>query len=401
VAVERRCRHLAAVAALGVCLGPAVCAAEPPRGPLAERLAISAQPRDLAANPQLLARLRGSAHGYYRFINVPFSQAVCERFQDVASDLPAVNLHGDAHLEQYAVTSLGRGLTDFDDSSTGPFVIDLMRFGVSLRLAAQAHGWDRDGTILEAFLRGYRAALKDPGYLPVEPALVPRLRAQFAGDHARRLREADPLMLAPAETSALLGQVGHEYVDGLLSEHPEIPRSFFAIKKSGVLRMGIGSALDRKYLVRVEGPTASDDDDVLIEAKEVKDISMIGCVNAPPGAGRILAGHSRIANQPFAFAGFLRIDETTFWLHAWPDDYVEVTVGALLSPRELTEVAEDAGAQMGRGAPRSIPDVAEGALRAAVDAALDRHEGRIRKEIQSFSEAVTEAWERFRQMPLP
>ena len=30
---------------------------------------------------------------------------------------------------------------------------------------------------------------------------------------------------------------------------------------------------------------------------------MIGCVSAPPGADRVLAGHSRMSNQPFLFAG--------------------------------------------------------------------------------------------------
>jgi Uncharacterized protein conserved in bacteria (DUF2252) len=401
--VLREPRRLATVAALGASLLLAILfAAEPHRPSLADALAAHVSPRELADNPQLLARLRGSAHGYFRFINVPFSQAVCERFADLTPDAPVVNLHGDAHVEQYAVTSLGRGLTDFDDSSTGPYVIDLMRFGVSLHLAARERGWRRDeGTILDAFLRGYRSALSRPGEPPPEPAVAARLRARFTGDHARRLREGDLLMGAPRETSDLLRQAGREYADGILADHPDLPRSFFEIKKSGTLRMGIGSALDRKYLVRVEGPTASDDDDVLIEAKEVKDISMIACVRAPAGADRVLAGHSRIANQPFAFAGFLRVEGRTFWLHAWPDDYVEVAVADLRSVRELSEVAEDAGAQMGRGAPRSLPGVEEDSLRSAIARALDRHEGRIRSEVRAFADATTVAWQRFQRAPIP
>lgn len=387
----------------GGALAPGAASARSPRPSLAEALAVTARPSELAANPQLLARLRGSPHGYFRSVNVPFARAVCERFQDVAEDLPAVNLHGDAHVEQYAVTSLGRGLTDFDDSSTGPFVIDLVRFGASLRLAASAHRWGRyDGAILAALFRGYRSALLDPAFLPPEPSIVGRLRATFAGDHARLLEEGDALMTSTGgEMSDRVGEAAHEYAEGLLAAHPELPRTYFAIKRVGILRMGIGSALDRKLLARVEGPTDSDDDDVLLEAKEVKDISMIGCVTAPPGADRILAGHSRMANQPFLFAGFLRFDGATFWLHAWPDDYAEVTVAALRSPRELEELALDAGAQMGRGAPRSLPGVAEGAVREAVVKALARHEGRIRGEIGRFADATVEAWASFRRKPLP
>ncbi len=211
----RGCRGFATMAALGASLLSAASSASGRSRPsLADALSAHPSPRDLAANPQLLARLRGSAHGYFRFINVPFSQAVCERFADLMPTVPVVNLHGDAHVEQYAVTSLGRGLTDFDDSSTGPFVIDIMRFGVSLRLAADARGWrHQDGAILDAFLRGYRAALRDPDHVPPEPAIVARLRARFTGDHALRLREAEPLMAAAAETSALLREAGREYAD--------------------------------------------------------------------------------------------------------------------------------------------------------------------------------------------
>ena len=43
--------------------------------------------------------------------------------------MPTVTLHGDPHLEQYAVTDAGRGLTDFDDASKGPAILDLVRFG--------------------------------------------------------------------------------------------------------------------------------------------------------------------------------------------------------------------------------------------------------------------------------
>ena len=43
---------------------------------------------------------------------------------DTTGGVPLFNLHGDAHLEQYAITDLGRGLTDFDDSSRGPAIVE-------------------------------------------------------------------------------------------------------------------------------------------------------------------------------------------------------------------------------------------------------------------------------------
>ena len=385
------------VVAIALCVVSSSCASTGSSRHLADALAVKTRPQDLAASPQLLARLLGSAHGYFRFVNVPFSQSVCERFQNALPELPAVNLHGDAHVEQYAVTSLGRGLTDFDDSSTGPFVIDLVRFGVSLELASRERGWRRhEAAVLDAFFRGYRAALDDPAFVAPEPALVARLRSTFTGDHSARLHQGEQLMGSDTDPSSLLRLAAAEYVSGLLAAHPELPDHFFEIKRSGVLRIGIGSALDLKFLVRIEGPTKADDDDLLLEAKEVKDISMISCVNAPPGAGRVLAGHSRIANQPFLFAGFLRAEGVTLWVHAWPDDYVEVATRTFESPRELVELALDAGAQLGRGAPRALPDGKKRPLRREILAAFDRHEWQIRKEIGAFTTATVEAWQRFR-----
>jgi phage baseplate assembly protein W len=80
---------------------------------------------------------------------------------------------------------------------------------------------------------------------------------------------------------------------------------------------------------------------------------------------------------------------------------VEVTIAALRSPQELAEIAEDAGAQMGRGAPRSLPGAAEDSVRAAIAKALDQHETRIRREVQAFADATTVAWKRFQGPPHP
>jgi uncharacterized protein (DUF2252 family) len=52
--------------------------------------------------------------------------------------MPTARLHGDAHVEQYAVSATSRGIDDFDDSSTGPAVVDIVRFLGSLELTARA-----------------------------------------------------------------------------------------------------------------------------------------------------------------------------------------------------------------------------------------------------------------------
>lgn len=96
---------------------------------------------DFGGNLALVERIVGTPHGYFRFINRQFAGRVCEMFAEDVARLPPVNLHGDAHLEQYAVTEMGYGLADFDDAAVGPAAIDLVRFGVSLRLAGEELGW--------------------------------------------------------------------------------------------------------------------------------------------------------------------------------------------------------------------------------------------------------------------
>jgi hypothetical protein len=115
--------------------GPAMARPAFPPAPAAivAALRVSPEAPELKARPALVGQLHDTPHNYFRFVNRPFSGAVCGLFDDVRGSLPEVNLHGDAHVEQYAVTSLGRGLTDFDDSGRGPYVVDLVRFGVSRR----------------------------------------------------------------------------------------------------------------------------------------------------------------------------------------------------------------------------------------------------------------------------
>ena len=67
----------------------------------------------------LLDRLRSDPFVYFRFINRPWTARVCEAFGDESRNLPTVRLHGDAHVEQFAVTKDAWGLDDFDDSARG------------------------------------------------------------------------------------------------------------------------------------------------------------------------------------------------------------------------------------------------------------------------------------------
>jgi Uncharacterized protein conserved in bacteria (DUF2252) len=231
---------------------------------------------DFSANPELLERVRSDPHGYFRFINIPFSEHVCELFADRIEEMTSeqrrsyrLNLHGDAHLEQYAVTDLGRGLTDFDDSSAGPPVIDLLRFAASLRLTSRSNDWDAttEEELIQTFLAGYRAALERPTLVADEPSVVEGLRLTFTQDTARYLEWVDSLMqpIPPALEEELRSAM-IRFAKVAVREHPEVSVEYFEPVRMGYLKLGVGSALDNKFLVRMQGPTDDPIADDVLEA---------------------------------------------------------------------------------------------------------------------------------------
>ncbi len=390
---------------LAVAMVSASCASAPPRpaasiGPREPSRLLDVTPHalELQRTPALRARLRSGPHGYFRFVNRPFARLVCARFTDL--DLPAVTLHGDAHLEQYAVTDLGRGLTDFDDSSAGPAMVDLVRFGASLRLAARERGWEGEADRLWAeFWRGYRLGLRDPAAEAPEPQLARRLQAGFDPDRLALLARAEAFIEALAEPRPMLDEATQRETMALLARNSGLPLSFFRVKKAGALRVGIGSAADEKYLFRVDGETTADDDDVLLEFKEVRDLGAITCIRHDPGPTRILVGQSRLAYEPFRYAGAVHAGGLNFWVHAWPLNYAELHIDDLRSLEELREVVYDGGVQLGRGHPKRWSAREAERLRRALAAGLP--EERIRKAAAELAAETVAAWERFRSATWP
>ena len=350
----------------------------------------------LAENPDLRERLIGSPHGYFRFINIPFMNAVCRRIRAEGNALPTVTLHGDAHVEQYAVTELGRGLTDFDDSASGPATLDLARFGVSIRLAARQRGWtNRAEPLFAAFLRGYRKALTDPSAVAPEPAWARRVQGGFDTNTLACLARAEALMETLPAQRELLDETTKAMALEMLTKNSQLPPAFFNLKKAGTLRVGIGSALAAKYLVRVEGRGPEDDDDVILEMKEVQDLHGVSCLRSTPGPSRIMVGQARIAYQPFNLPGVLRYGGRTFWIHAWPLNYTELDIAqGPSSPQELEEVVYDAGVQLGRGHPNASLKSEAANLRRALLKRLS--EDRLQRMVAELADETVAAWERFR-----
>lgn len=382
--------------------------AEP--SPASERpdpfLPVSPSDPRFSQNPALLDRLMATPHGYYRFINRPFAQAVCGLFKDRVRMMPNVNLHGDAHIEQYTVTDAGVGLTDFDDSSFGPAFLDLVRFGGSLYLAAKQQGLEESfPAAFSAFLDGYRRALDDPESSRPNTAFAEAAKAAFKNDRDGFLTWATGLM-APMSAPAAFQNGYERYRDLMQQEHPDLPSSFFEVVRSGRFRLGVGSALDEKYLIRIHGPSEVGSDDLILEYKEVRDLSGIDCIHGTDagGAFRILVSQTRIGDMPHRFLAQVPRERgdppgaRMYWVHEWAANYQEMEVKDLTTPEALTEVALDVGIQLGKGHPRAIASPLDSQLRRAQRQLVDEVEVELREAVLSLSARTVTAWEQFKAL---
>jgi len=392
-------RQTIALGLLGVALVSCSPTEEEPLVESSNPLFVDPTSRDFSGNPELLERIVESPHGYLRFINIQFTEEVCRQFADSLSQYPPFNLHGDAHLEQYAVTDLGRGLTDFDDSSSGPAVVDLVRLGVSLRLAVAAHGWnDRADELFEVFLSGYRAALDDSSTVAPEPAVVARLQDDFEYDRRKYFEWvegiSDPV---PESEQVELVEAMRHYFDNLRAQYPSLDADFLKVERVGYLKLGIGSALDTKYLVQIRGESDAITDDLVLELKQVRDLAGIECVAAGLGSDpyRILVGQS-IAYQPYSMLGYVYFRDASFWAHAWVDNYRELDIDKSIETiEELREVAYDVGVQLGLGHPNQYEEPLALQLRREQIRLLDRDELQVKEASRELAELVEQAWSDF------
>jgi len=356
---------------------------------------------EFVQNPALREKLQGSVYNYFRFTNIPFSKAVCQDFVKILDQMPLVNLHGDAHLEQYAVTDSGRGLTDFDDASIGPPLLDWLRFCVSIRLACQNRQWEsKTDELIQIFLDGYSQTLQDAHYNAPEPALVKHVRSEFKYEPESYFAWIRKLMkpIRTTEQDSLLKAM-KDYFSFQYHQDSSLTPAYFEIIQCGALSMGVGSALDQKYLLQVQGKSTEIADDVILELKEVRSLTEIDCIQKKPALNplRILLAESRIAYKPFIHLGYFQFRDKFFWVHAWGRAYQEVKVTqSFKSDTELAEVVFDVGVQLGKGHVKYIAAPFDDLLRLELLQILKRHQSDIKAASGEYFTKINAAWNQFR-----
>jgi uncharacterized protein DUF2252 len=386
---------------VAVCLAlPAACGS---RELQADRQALAAAP------PELLSKLRADPYNYFRFVNHEWTSRVCEVFARDLATQPTVQLHGDAHLEQYAFTNSAWGLDDFDDSTRGPALVDIIRFMGSIDLTVRRRGWTPEReSLFDRFIAGYRQGLSDPLHQPPRPRILDRLQLQHATPtNLAFLAWAETQMepLSETETKGLASAMV-VFAHTVQQERRDLPDAYFRIVRGGWLHMGIGSANNKKVLIRVDGPSARPEDDVVLEAKAIRALADVRCLEVPRARPtfRVITGNQqlgRLKHDILIEGPEVPIPELTgegpnlgdWWIRSWEPSYREVALDDFGSVEELSAIVYDAGSQLGAGSVHLPGRAVDAALQQQALAALGTLERRVRHEAVTLVEQMLRGWE--------
>jgi hypothetical protein len=363
------------------------------------------------ASPDVLERMRATPHDYFRFINHEWTARVCDVFASDIPHQPTVQLHGDAHIEQYALNNKAWGLDDFDDSTRGPALVDIVRFLGSIDLAVQQRGWSRErDRLADRFFAGYRRGLSAPLDRPPEPDIVRQLMAEKPPMSNDAFLDWADRLISHGDDAPMPGVIAamKEFSKIVRRERPEFPEDYFDVVRSGWLRLGIGSASSRKVLIRVKGPSSDPDDDVVLEAKAVRALDGLNCLEAPqPPTLRIVAGSHQLGRLKYdilAAGPEVAVPEMTlqgehlrnWWIHSWEPSYHEIAIDEFRTVDDLSDIVYDSGMQLGAGSIQRFEGGVDDGIRREALASLDTLEPRLREESDRLVRELLRGWHEFR-----
>lgn len=351
--------------------------------------------RRRGAPEALVARLRADVFAYFRMLAEPYELRVCAAFAELLPSLPVTAVEGDAHLEQFAITSSSYGLDDFDRAGFGPAVVDLVRYAASLHLACAGAKLRCDGdAAVQLLLDTYRGGLVEAPRAR-EPGVTVRLRAQAVPSRSAWLAHLQRALfpLAP-EVDRQTRAVWSAYVKQSTRGDREAAAAK-AIVSLGGIRSGIGSATAQRALLRIAGPTSSADDDLIVELRRGVASKPRSCVwRGPPNESIALLAMSMVRREMPAIHGFV-LGDSPAWLQSWDPSYVELSLEDLTSQPELDELIVDAAGQLAGHTWSWYPEPMRTYQRAAQLEAFDRVRARVAATAKELADETRAAWRRF------
>lgn len=371
------------------------------------------EPHDLeGAVPELIKRVRDDPYNYFRFINRSWIARVCETFDRDLRELPIIRLHGDAHVEQFALAQDAWGLDDFDDSARGPAVIDIVRFLGSLDLTARQRSWENNREkLFDRFVEGYKRGLIEPEYLPPAPEIVSRLRAQAPATRTKFIAWAESKMqpLPDGAVNAVVAAI-EAFARAVLRERPDLTPEYFRVVRAGSVKTGVGSATSPKIMVRVQGPSQDPFDDEILELKKVEELGGLRCLKTPAVQPtlRIIDGSKqlgRLKHNIMAAGPDIVIPEVAvrghqlqdWWIRSLDPSYRQLSLEDLQSVSDLFAIAFDSGVQLGAGRLQDQTVLLSVYDRKRLLGATGRLEKRYREEATKMVDDLLRGWRELEQ----
>lgn len=244
-------------------------------------------------NPELLKlkyeAMQESPFVFYRATAFLFYNDL--KTQTALNTAPQVPLQGDFHLENMGTYigsngAMGYDLNDFDEAITGPNSWDLARLAVSIHLAADETGFNFEERqqLIAHFLKAYLAQVQN---LQKQPALLQQiLDERYLDEKAgKQVLEARERFSRPAWLAEMTNgkrfilndkvrpvqAAEAQMVQAALNQYVASRREgagFYAIKDIASRIAGKGSLGRYRYIVLIEGRSASAQDDLILEIKE-------------------------------------------------------------------------------------------------------------------------------------
>ncbi|HEX6436141.1 MAG TPA: DUF2252 family protein [Candidatus Binatia bacterium] len=374
---------------------------------------LRADPKSLErGTPELIKRLRADSYNYFRFVNRSWIARVCDDFAGDLEGLPVIRLHGDAHVEQFALTQDAWGLDDFDDSASGPAVVDIVRFLGSVELVARRRSWQQDrDRLFDRFVEGYKRGLIEPDHLPPPPDIVGRLRTAAPATRAALLAWGESKMqpLADASMKAVAGGM-EAFAQIMLRERRDLGTDYFRIIRAGSVQSGVGSAVTLKIMIRVRGPSDDPADDELLESKKIGDLGGLSCLKTPMvnPTLRIIDGSKqlgRLRHNILAAGPELMVPEVMargerlqdWWIRSLDPSYSQIRLTDLRSVGDLAAISYDAGVQLGAGRLQDRTVLLSTYDRKRLLGATGKLEKRYRQKATQLVDDLLQGWREFAQ----
>jgi len=365
-----------------------------------------AKMRAMPAAAALIDSLAENPYRYFRMLARQYSARTCFEFRDLRWRLPSAGVHGDPHIEQFVTTANSYGLEDFDLAGFGPAVVDLVRYAASIHIACRQVSWScKADEAVATYFNAYHAALDHPVERK-QPRVVPRLRAAAPVDQPEWLQWATALMQPlPADQEQASRRGWQRFVQLMREAYPDRPEAFFQIVRMGALQIGVGSGLEAKILIRIAGPTAAPEDDVILEVRPTRTSDGTECVSRPTHGGsmQVMMFEALLGPRLPEVVGFLpregAREAPEMWVQSWDPGYRELSIANLQSQTELNELALDAATQLAGYFWTTFPEPLRPHQRFAQLRAFELTGARAQLAAREFAgETITE-WERFRRAP--